>query len=335
MQQALPSSRRFRTAAPRIGDRALLVLLGAALAGLGAAGTSLESTVCGPVSAGPAPHGAAWELRRTVAQVLWVKTHAVLHAGAEEREARPGEQVSRAGEIHFHGAQPGIQVGSGGAAEGHEDHAPHGHDGHAEHGERPGHEDGHVVVIPPRAEDFRGALGDLERAVKPYAGGDGQLYSKGPDQTVPFYRLMTWADPHFVPGYAVGASAICQAGKHADEALAFLREGERSNPDSFELQTELGHFLLVYRRDYPSAERHLARALELVPRSGLSPLQKDARTDAYRWLAILYREWGRPAQAVRVAREGLAVVGPDHTLQLTVRQRGRPVRSGPARAARR
>lgn len=281
----------------------------AALMCLGAGGSLLAPQVR-PPSERAQQNGAGWEARRLLAQMLWLKTHAVMHAGVEERNARPGEEESRAEEIRQH-----------------DEHENGEHEEHGEHSEHPGHaqddHEAHVLVIPPKKDDFRGILGDLERATKPYAAADGQLYSKDGDQTVPFYRLMTWADPHFIQGYTVGAMWINRAGKYADRAIEFLKEGEQANPDSFEIQTELGHYYLVYKKEHPTAERYLRRALLLLPRNReLSEMEKDARSDAYRWLALSCRDSGKPREAVRIAREGLQVIGEDGTLLRIIRKNG-------------
>src|SRR5205807_1393270 len=89
---------------PRGGwDCLRLAALIGALTVLGA-GSSGVLRVVGAPSDRAAQNGAAWEARRLVAQLLWVQTHAVLHAGVEEREARPGEENSRADEIRQHEA---------------------------------------------------------------------------------------------------------------------------------------------------------------------------------------------------------------------------------------
>lgn len=288
-----------------------LALTGA-LAVLGAGGGAMASLTRPAAPGDEALNGASWEGRRLLAQMLWVKTHAVLHAGAEERAARPGEEKTRAGEYHRHGG--------GGEAKG-------AHDGH-EHAEgevcEAAHEDegGHVLVIPPASEDFRGVLGDLERSVKPYAGADGKMYSKDSSQTIPFYRLMTWADPHYIQGYTVGSTFINKVGQETDEALKFLHEGERYNPTSFEIQTELGHLYLVYKKDYAAAEKHLRRALELIPKRELTEVEAEARTDAYRWLALTYVEWGKPQEALNVARHGRMLIGADPTLDGVLARKG-------------
>jgi tetratricopeptide (TPR) repeat protein len=340
-------------------DGLLAALLLAALVGLGAVGSSLETTLRPP--ADRAQNGAAWEGRRLLAQMLWLKTHAVIHAGVEERSARENEVVTAENAAH---PEEEAEAHAGHTSEAHsslaghehesaEEHAAHAHEGedadqkgHAEHAahaharelsDGDGHDehDGHghgaeVLVIPSAASDFRGILGDLERATKPYIGANGNRFEKDADQTVPFYRLTTWADPHFIQGYVVGATFICRMGKHLPPAIEFLKEGERNNPDSFEIQTELGHLLLVYGKDYPAAERHLRQAVRLLPQGRkLTESESDARSDAYRWLALTYREWNRPAEAMRVAREGLAVLGPDPSLNGILEHHGKRLEAVP------
>ena len=298
------------------------VLIGA-LGVLGWAGGGMEPLVRPAGDRGAALEGAGWEGRRLLAQMLWLKTHAVLHAGAEEREAKPGEEASRGSEVHRHeNSEPDHREHPD--HDGHDDHEEHeGHETHA--GEGHGHENAFVLVIPPKREDFRGFIGDLERSVKPYADANGKLFGKDPDQTVPFYRLMTWADPHFIQGYVVGANFLSQAGKLPDVGLTFLHEGERYNPGSPEIQTELGHYYLVYKHDFAAAEKHLRCALELLPKDRkLTEWETDAQSDAYRWLALAYRDSGRPGEAIAIAQQGLKAIGPDMTLSAVVKQRGRP-----------
>jgi hypothetical protein len=286
-------------------------LLGALLL-LGASGNAVGQYVRPDAPGDSQLDGAGWEGRRLFAQLLWVKTHAVLHAGVEEREARSGEAKTRAGEFHEHGGGGEAKQEAEVTEPGHDEH------GHEEHGEA-----GHVFVIPPAREDFRGVLGDLERAVKPYAGADGKMYSKDASQTLPFYRLMTWADPHFIQGYTIGSTFINNAGKGTDGALQFLLEGERFNPNSFEIQTELGHLYLVYKHDYAAAERHLRHAIRSLPQRKLTELEDEARTDAYRWLALDLVQWEKPVEAVRLAREARALVGPDATLDHVLQRKGK------------
>ncbi|HEU4752612.1 MAG TPA: hypothetical protein VFU47_05840 [Armatimonadota bacterium] len=312
MQGALPSTGlRARGLEPWLQDGLKLGALLGALFTLGLAGSGLERRVHPPVAGDEALNGAGWEGRRMAAQILWLKTHAVLHAGVEERAARPGEEKTRAGEFHSHSAKTGGPNQPGD----HADHDEHGdHEGDTDH-------DGHVFVIPPAREDFRGILGDLERETKPYAVGTAH-FSKDQDQMLPFYRLLTWADPHFVQGYTTGATFLCRAGQHPDEGIAFLLEGARNNPHSYELQMELGHFYLVYKKEYAAAEEHLRKAVEWAPKGTLSENDEEAVTDAYRWRALNFLEWGKPKEAVEAAKVGLRIIGEDPSLRRVLERKG-------------
>lgn len=343
MQNILPTTdKAVRSHRARLADRLRLASWLLVLCGLGWADDPIQGAIR-PAAASTAEaelDGAGWEARRLVAQMLWLKTHAVLHAGVEEREALPGEELSRSGEVHRHESS-GQASSAGGQRPARDEHAGHNHAGHAGHDDHSGHDHaapagagehaghGHqgayVLVIPPAKEDFRGPIGDLERNVKPYLSRNGTLYSKDSDQTLAFYRLITWLDPHHVQAYVVGASFMSRGGKYADQGLGFLHEGERFNPDSFEIQTELGHFYLVYQRDYAAAAEHLVRALQLIPRHrALLEVEEDLRADAYRWLALTYQEWKKPEKAVVVARSGIMALGYDGTLAHVIERKGYP-----------
>lgn len=438
---ACTGSRRNRS------DHLRLTLLAGALAFQGWVGAGLSGLMSAPAGQPTRQEGAAWEVRRLLAQVALVKAHAVLHAGIEEREgddsdanhereavvhasegvvlgdgaARPpsagpsaipaaagatpvsplplvlkrwsvgsrppraqaagggghsvatdGAHAEEAPDAHvapLNGAATGGRLPCGcpvdsasahrAEANTHPAHAGHRaaptpptQTGHARHaGEvvrnreaaaapapternagaktEPGHEDFHVhshtLAIPSRREDFRGILGDLERSVKPYLNDRGEFYSKDSDQTLPMYRVAAALDPQLIAAYTLGASFLYRAGKYPDAALAFLLEGERNNPSSFEIQVELGHIYLVGKKDYAGAAVHLLRARELAPRdlSHLTPTEQGSLADLYRWLALTYREWQRPGQALTVAREGLRLLGEDGTLSRIVRLQGR------------
>jgi hypothetical protein len=112
-------------------------------------------------------------------------------------------------------------------------------------------------------------------------------------------------------------------GREPEAAIQFLLEGERFNPDSFEIETELGHLYLVEKKDYASAEKHLLRAIVLLPHRKLTELEDEARSDAYRWLALNYVQWEKPAEAVRLARDARVLLGPDATLDHVLQRHGK------------
>ena len=88
----------------------------------------------------------------------------------------------------------------------------------------------------------------------------------------------------------------------------------------------MGHYYLVYKWDFPRADHYFRRALQLVPTDRkLTDLEEDSRDDLYHWVALNYVEWGRPADAVRVARRGITALGGDKMLQKIVDRRGAPI----------
>lgn len=58
-------------------------------------------------------------------------------------------------------------------------------------------------------------------------------------EMLPWVQLAVEMDPHNVDAYTVGGYWLQQMGR-VDEAKAFLRDGQRNNPDSFEIYFELG-----------------------------------------------------------------------------------------------
>lgn len=70
---------------------------------------------------------------------------------------------------------------------------------------------------------------------------DQHLHLEGgkEDEILPWVKLAVEMDPHNVDAYTVGGYWLGKLGK-PQEAMAFLREGQRNNPDSCEIHFELG-----------------------------------------------------------------------------------------------
>jgi len=184
------------------------------------------------------------------------------------------------------------------------------------------HDHERAAAVAPK-DDFRGWLGDLERQVQPSAYGPHQ-YAKDPDETLPFYWLLVRANPHFVPGYLSGATTLCRTGKRVPEAIAFLQEGARQNPDSIQIQMMLGHYQLYYAHRYDLSQLHLRRALRLAARQAdsLNADERDAYRNAFRWLALGHSKYGHPQAAVAVAERGRRVFPDDGVLQRVLERGG-------------
>ena len=112
----------------------------------------------------------------------------------------------------------------------------------------------HESVIPDAEKDWRGPLGDWERQVQPYFA-PGHHHHNDIKETLPLFRLMVIADPHFAKAYVVGANVICDSPSRVGEALAFLQDGLSMNPQSIEIHTEIGRYRTYYQHDYECARR--------------------------------------------------------------------------------
>ena len=179
---------------------------------------------------------------------------------------------------------------------------------------------GTPTLIPTESRDFRGFIGRLEREVKPWRDPElAHIHTDG-KQLLPWFRVMTLSDPHYVRGYSVGAWWLIE--RDIDEAQAFAEEGLANNENAFEIRYVLGQILLKRARDrqeaggdegevrammqnaldaYRVAAEH---ALELLQAAGgdmddaFSRYQHDDALGAARMAVMLERDYGDPAKAL-------------------------------------
>ena len=203
------------------------------------------------------------EFRASMADFLWLESDRYLHFGVSTRGRLESEKKDK--KI---GAVQGVVA----------------HDSH--HNE--------TTIVPSEASDWRSILGHIERQTQPYMdmSHHQERYAK---EALPLFRLMTWSNPHFIQGYVQGAMQMASRPNKLGEALAFLQEGERNNPESLSIQTTLCELLLVRFSRPLEAEPHGRKALELLATRDPKTLSLDEKEDAnsaYRWLVILYRNLG-------------------------------------------
>lgn len=165
-----------------------------------------------------------------------------------------------------------------------------------------------TTVVPSKKVDWRGVLGDIERQVKPYNGMEGHSH-KDPKESVQLYRLMTLSNPKFVRGWTEGAWIMAhQKEAGPEKALAFLREGEKANPESIEIASSVGWLLTRNLERYDEALAPLERAVALGntrdPQS-LTSDEEEAFASAYRFLVNNRKYAGDIAGGRRWALEGL------------------------------
>jgi hypothetical protein len=189
----------------------------------------------------------------------------------------------------------------------------------AEYGLDDGNSHG-IPVIPTRRKDFRGIMGDVERAVNAWDPRQAS-HRNDPKQCMPLFRLMTWLDPHFVEAWTSGAMIIGlgQSSEATAKAKEFLREGMKNNPDSVDIPTMYAMLCIRRDGDLASAEHYLKKGIsagkarfDRLPEEELAALQS-----AYRWIVLVYRNSGQIANMVEAAKEGLQLFPDDRVLPVT------------------
>jgi len=277
----------------------ILVLLG--LAGSGYVSNSLKSYTEAPVvPAGLDAHetnaGASvlGQFRTTTTGWLWLRTDLYLHNGVEMRMLSDDE----------------LKAGRKGA--GSKD---------VELGELL-NDNKTVTLVPPKDRDFRGIFGDIERATQSYSSMEEHGHNS-PTDALPLFRLMTWVDPSFVPGWTTAATIV--AGERADtsffQAIQLLEEGLAANPKSVIILNELGRFYSAKKKDHIKAVTYLVRATALnLDVKRLDETEFEAYQNAFRWAALAYRETGQVARQQEMAAAGLRIFPEDAILGRRVGQ---------------
>lgn len=218
------------------------------------------------------------QFRTSVSSWLWVRTDLYLHNGVEMRPLSEAE----------------VKAGVKGV-------------GGSEKGEEQLHDDDNIVTVVPTAErDFRGIFGDVERATRAYKDMRNHGHND-PKDALPLFRLMTWLDPQFVPGWTTGAivKARDRSNKGTTEALAFLDEGYRANPWSVDISTQIGFLLITRRGDLKNAIPRLqeARKNGVANWKTLGEDEREALLTCFRWLGLAQRNSGQYAELAATMQE--------------------------------
>ena len=199
------------------------------------------------------------DARRMFADHFFTKADVYFHSGYYPSIFDQG----RTNEVHI-AEQAGTDVAAG--HEGHDHSEPgHQHDASCQHDHAPAaasepehvhgagcqhepHE--HEYLKPPR--DWIEAFGRNFFNTK-----HTELTGAGAHEILPWLRVAAELDPQRVETYTVAAFWLRGEMKRPQDAEAFLRDGQRANPDSAEILLELGQ---LYRDNY----KDVARARNLL-----------------------------------------------------------------------
>ena len=237
------------------------------------------------------------QFRSSMSDFLWLKVDKYLHRGVDMRGLTKEEKERDSAERVRNDASEA---------------------GHREHSDE-------TTIVPSKRGDWRGVLGDVERDIKPFSAMGAHTH-RDPREALPLFRLMTWSNPKFIQGYTTGAVMMAREKKALEEALAFLTEGQRNNPESIEIEATFA-FLLLKGQEKRHAEAvvHAEKGLANLTHKDLRALSEEEVTawqDCIRWRVLSYRDLGQRQRAIQAAQEGLAQFPDDSTCTKLLKDEG-------------
>jgi hypothetical protein len=231
------------------------------------------------------------QFRTNTSSWLWLRTDLYLHNGVELRPLTDSER--KAGQTGVGSADKDLSAAL--------------------------NEDSVVSAIPSPDKDFRGWVGDLERATSPYKDMHEHTHND-PEQSIPLFRLMTWIDPNFIEGWTVGATVIERERTDygTNKALQFLNEGLANNPESISILDDIAFVYITRKKDKDAAITYLERARlsGLKHRKTLPDDELEDFTQVYRWLGLCYRDTNQPGKMNQVLAEGHALFPDDAVINM-------------------
>ncbi len=95
------------------------------------------------------------------------------------------------------------------------------------------------------------------------------IHLQGEDmkEIVPWLYYSVKIDPHNVLAITLTSYYLSEWFGKPDEAFGVLRDGLKNNPDSWQINAELGRMYFTHTGDYETAVRYLSRAYEFLMRS--------------------------------------------------------------------
>lgn len=153
-------------------------------------------------------------------------------------------------------------------------------------------------------EEKRGLFSRIYRSVK--VTEDSHLAPSEDKEVLPWFYTEVLFNPHDIRGYVLGGYWLKTMGRY-DEALKFLKEGEKNNPDSAQILSSIGDIYNIDNK-YEDAILCLERARALwlkgaPPNSITNKYIESDRMIAFELLGHIYEKTGQYEKAVKVYSE--------------------------------
>jgi tetratricopeptide (TPR) repeat protein len=118
-------------------------------------------------------------------------------------------------------------------------------------------------------------------------------------EIVPWLYYAARVDPHNILAYTLSAFYLADKLGKTDQAMAFLREGLRKNPDAWEINAEIGRIYFQYYKNYDAAAYFLNAALQHLNET---PHDKFDERRVVSLLAHTYEAMGETGKALPLYR---------------------------------
>lgn len=238
------------------------------------------------------------EFRTNINDILFIKTERYLHSGVafsshidetalassgEAKEKEVGTENSLDKNLSSGVMQESVSIKPG-TTQSHDDNSHEGHDHDHNRDSHSGESSSHTL-IPDHKDDYRGFIGDLERQVKPWQDANAPHVHTAGTELLPWYRIATLTNPHGIKNYMIGTWWLksLKNDSQTEEALKFISEGIKNNPDAYDLYLMKGY---VYRQLGKDAEaldsfkKSVDVALKKRPRFGI-PTDKSVTKNTW------------------------------------------------------
>ncbi len=119
------------------------------------------------------------------------------------------------------------------------------------------------------------------------------LHSKREDELMPWFKLTTMLNPRHVRAYAVGGYWLAFRLEKPYEAIKFMKEGIKNNPDSYQISEEMGIVYFSKLKDYKKAQYYFEKALK-----SQAKMDEYDKAGILRFLAFSYKFQGHTQKAI-------------------------------------
>ena len=138
------------------------------------------------------------------------------------------------------------------------------------------------------------------------------ISGKEAKEIVPWIYYAVRLNPHNEMAYAVGGFWLAVKLKKPDEAIRFLKEGLKNNPQSLEICHTLGQIYLLRKKDYKKARDYLETAKELGRKQNADRFEKRK---VYTFLAEAYKRLGEKEKSAVLYKELLNLFPGDKSIE--------------------